>query len=211
MRKFTFVNGSSTITLGPGSVFVIESVNGLDEAKLQKQEQKAPYQDGTTYIDTLFDVREIVIKGSINYPKNLTQINAQKDVMYRALNPKNGEGWLTYEYDGGSKKIKAVASVIFKNKPWKDPYQEFQVTFRCCDPLWQDVNSKTINLPVNNLMLSTQMPATIENCKFLLLPDDTFFILSWKINTGTNVDLTSNYSSDLINIINDINMIIIII
>jgi hypothetical protein len=113
-RKFTFITTAGTLIMGAGTDYVIEKVEGLSEPSVVNHEQKAPYQDGTTYIDTLFNVREIVIEGSINKPRSLSSINTSKDSMIRLLNPKVGLGWLTYEADGGvQKKIQAMGRVVF--------------------------------------------------------------------------------------------------
>jgi hypothetical protein len=142
MRKFTF----GSFLIGHGSDYCIESVDGLSEPGIVWQEQKAPYQDGATYIDNLFDVREIVVEGSI-VASTLSAINTAKDTMIRALNPKNGQAWLQYDADGVSKRIMAVGSVVFGNKDYQESFQKFQVTFRCGDPLWQDLTADSINLP----------------------------------------------------------------
>lgn len=144
MRKFTY----GSFLIGAGSNYCIESVEGLSEPGISWQEQKAPYQDGTTYIDNLLDVREIVIEGSI-VASTLSAINTAKDAMIRAMNPKNGQAWLQYDADGVSKRIMAVGRVVFGNKLYTEPFQKFQITFRCNDPLWQDLTASTINLPTS--------------------------------------------------------------
>jgi hypothetical protein len=153
MRKITFTNSNNvSIVFSDDTDYKITKLNGLSTPSLQNQEQKAPFQDGTTYIDTLIDVREITMEGAINKPKNLSAINSAKDTMLRVLNPKLGEGTLLYEASGSvSKKIQCTPKIIFSNKDAREPFQMFQVTFRCCDPYFKDVNQSTTTLASTGL------------------------------------------------------------
>jgi len=158
MRKFTF----GTFAIGHGTNYNIESVEGIGTPGIEFQDQKAPYQDGSTYIDNLLDVREIVIEGAI-VAAGFSAINTARDAMMRGLNPKNGEAWLQYDSDGVSKRIKAVGVVTFSNKQYQDAFQRFQITFRCSDPLWQDLTGSTISLPTSTNSAEAVINASASN------------------------------------------------
>jgi hypothetical protein len=194
MRKFTF----GSFLIGHGSNYCIESVDGLSEPGIVWQEQKAPYQDGATYIDNLFDVREIVIEGSI-VASALSTINTAKDTMMRALNPKNGQAWLQYDADGVSKRIMAVGSVVFGNKDYQESFQKFQVTFRCSDPMWQDLAADSINLPTSaNSAESVINPAVTANSSVIQKSNGNLFIVYRRVSDNYVVsrEYTTSWSAE---------------
>ena len=131
MRKLTFLNASGTSTIfATSSDYKIISVVGLGTPQLRLQGQKAPFQDGETYIDTLFEKREIVVTGYINKPKNISAINTAKNTLLGNLSPKLGQGTLTYESSGGiTRVITCIPRIEFADKLSNEQYQRFQITF----------------------------------------------------------------------------------
>jgi phage-related protein len=142
MRSLTYTNpigGSVQFSRTP---FLIESLVGLDLPTIDIQEQKAPFQDGTTPLDQLFQPREVVLAGKILAPQNLSQIATYRRQILSALNPKAGPGSLLYQNDLRSYLLTAVlvdpSDPLFPNKDLTDPYQAFQITFYCHDPYLYD-------------------------------------------------------------------------
>lgn len=150
-RKLVFVNASSeTLTIDTdGPIFPVK-IDGLGTPETMIQEQKAPFQDGTTYIDALFQPRTITVEVAILKPNNFTEIDTYRRELAKKLNPKLGQGTLTYTTEGGAVyKIAAIpmSSPSFPNKDYRDPYARAQVTFYCNDPYWKKTTNDSISLP----------------------------------------------------------------
>jgi hypothetical protein len=65
MRSLVFTNAlnvSMTLYQDP---YLITTLDGLDMPTVDQQEQKAPYQDGTTFLDALFEPRTVTVGGAI--------------------------------------------------------------------------------------------------------------------------------------------------
>jgi len=65
MRTIYWTSGSGkTITLGVGTDFVIEKVEGLGIPNTVISQQKSPFMDGSNYAGVLLDNRQITIYGA---------------------------------------------------------------------------------------------------------------------------------------------------
>lgn len=150
-RKIVFVNAlSSTLTISSDGPLVLTSIEGLGTPETRVQEQKAPFQDGTTYIDALFDPRIITIEMSINAPNDFADIDTYRRELATKMNPKLGMGTLTYTTENGAQyAISAipVTSPLFPNKDYRDPFSRVMLTFHCPNPYWKKITSSTITLP----------------------------------------------------------------
>ncbi len=149
MRSLLYTNPIGGSVLFCKSPLLITSLEGLDIADLNLQEQKAPFQDGATPIDQLLQPREVVLEGAINAPQDLTGIDTYKRSIISALNPKAGPGTLTYTNNLRSYLLKNVVlkgGGIFKNKDLTNPFQEFQLTFYCHDPYLYDTAATVVAL-----------------------------------------------------------------
>jgi len=145
MRKLEYTNPLGTSITHYNFGFLITALDGIEMTKLTVQEQRAPGQDGSTYIDGIFDPRVITVSGSITEP-DLPTIFQQRSSAQAQLNPKLGPGVLTYTNDEGVYTTLAVVNnVSFPNKEFTNPFQEFQLQFYCCDPYWYDQSSQTLN------------------------------------------------------------------
>lgn len=148
MRKLTYTNplgGSLELYYTP---FLITSLAGMDIPRVNRQEQKAPLQDGATPIDLLFLPREIEIDGAINAPQNISGILTYKRQIIAALNPKAGPGTLTYQNNLRSYLLKNVTAEgpLFPNKDLPDPFQTFHLTFEAADPYLYDTSPTSVSL-----------------------------------------------------------------
>jgi hypothetical protein len=138
MRKITFTNSRGESIQLDYSPFLISKINGISEAPSQIQTSNAPFQDGSTYVDSVLEPRPIAIEGAFtSLDKN--EVNQQRLLMQRIFNPKLGEGILQYENESGIKEIKAVAdgTPIFPDKE-RDPFQRFLINVLCPNPYWRD-------------------------------------------------------------------------
>jgi len=147
MRSLVFTNPlgvSLTLYKDP---YLITTLDGIDLPTVNEQEQKAPYQDGTTYLDALFDPRTIVVTGAIINVQLLGPIFTDRASILAALNPKNGPGTLTYTNDNAVYTTVATVNLAqFPNKLATDPFQAFQIQFYCNDPYWYAEDSDSISM-----------------------------------------------------------------
>jgi len=128
--------------------YLITTLSGIDMPQVNEQTQKAPYQDGATDLDALFDVRTITVEGSIQSQK-LPVIFADRASAMAQLNPKLGLGTLAYTNDQGTFTTACrCISALFPNKLFTEPFQNFQLQFFCPDPYWyaQTQNVSTLRV-----------------------------------------------------------------
>ena len=145
--KFTASNGSSITFDSSGSEYFITSLEGIDTPTVDSQTQQAPYQDGVTNIDQLFEARDITLEGIIKTPVDLTAINTHRRIMQSVLNPKLGPGTILYTYDSGSKTIQAKCiACTFANRNMPTPFQTFQIQFECADPYWKSTTTDSTSV-----------------------------------------------------------------
>ena len=148
MQKLVFVNGAGNeIDLTSGN-FGITNWEGLANTDLNIQTQQVPFEDGGVFLDALLEQREISVTVAIQDKNDLELRYQLKRELISALNPKLGEGVLTYTNDYLSKQIKAVPQIpIFENKNSNDAGTlKASVVFSCCSPYWEDVEEKSLML-----------------------------------------------------------------
>lgn len=174
-RSLVFVNANSeTLTINSDGPLAIVTVDGLGTPETVMQEQKAPFQDGTTFIDALFQPRTITVEVAITKPNDFASIDLYRRELVRKLNPKLGPGTLTYTTENGASfKIAAVpiSSPAFPNKDYRDPYARAQVTFYCNDPYWKKTTADTINLPAITNGASVNIRATAIDSRISAIKD----------------------------------------
>jgi hypothetical protein len=159
MRTIYWTSGSGkTITLGVGTDFVIEKVEGLGIPNTIISQQKSAFMDGSNYAGVLLDNRQITIYGA--YGKSTTNISylyQHRREIIEAFNPKSGIGSLVYTYNGGSKLIYGItSSPSLPDKPFHD-YWKFMLNIECFDPYWKDIveSERTIEIvrPVKHFVM----------------------------------------------------------
>lgn len=117
------------------------SVEGLGDVEADIQQQSAPYQDGSAFLDAILSPRyvsvEFILKG-VNY----ADVRNQRSIIGKALNPKLGLGTLRYISGGVTREIEAIAeSVPFfpdganRGERW----QRGTLTFICPNPYWKSL------------------------------------------------------------------------
>jgi hypothetical protein len=157
MRTLLYTNPEGdSILLGEG-YYGINSLTGIDAPNITNQEQKAPYQDGSTPIDQLYGPREIVVEGIIA-EGTLTGISARRRAMIMALNAKLGPGTILLTVDAGSFTITGRPDEVrFANKNANEPFQRYQVVFYCHDPFFYEGTERSVSLS------TIAPPVIIEN------------------------------------------------
>jgi hypothetical protein len=131
------------LTSAPYGITEWEGFSGIE---LNVQTQKVPFQDGSVFIDALYEDRTIAVTLAIYDGNNLETRYRLRRELISALNPKAGEGYLIYKNDFIEKRIKAIA-----NNPIFETHNSDMVgtpkaslSWTCCDPYWEDVEETTI-------------------------------------------------------------------
>ncbi|MED1642263.1 phage tail family protein [Brevibacillus agri] len=182
MRKLTFTNSrGESVTLGNSRPFLVTKMEGTGPVTIQSQ--KSPYQDGTTYIDTLLEPRRITLEGAIMAHVG-EEIFANRRVLSSVFNPKLGPGTLRYEYDGGAKEIQATAdSAVFFPDRSGVPTQKFLATLLCPEPFWLDtfVTGREMSYLAGGLSFPLRLGTNFSNRGFQMN-----FINSGDVSTPIN-------------------------
>lgn len=134
MYKFIFKNSDQAeILLGPKPYFV-ESIEGFDGAPVDLQMQKAPYQDGETLIDQVFEPRDLTINLTI-FGESKKNVYENRRRLLKYLNPKLGIGTLTWYREDGEFAIGSVRDELtFLNTDIGFYWQKATLELRAPDP-----------------------------------------------------------------------------
>lgn len=151
MQKLIWENSKGErldLTSAPYGITEWEGFSGID---LNVQTQKVPFQDGSVFIDALYEDRTIAVTLAIYDGNNLETRYRLRRELISALNPKAGEGYLIYKNDFIEKRIRAIA-----NNPIFETHNSDMVgtpkaslSWTCCDPYWEDVEETVIKFMGN--------------------------------------------------------------
>ena len=137
MIKYENANGKQ-IELSSDK-YRLTSINGVGGPDTDVQTQKAAYQDGTTYIDTLLENRDIDFEIAIIAIDNEELYELRRHLV-EVFNPKLGPGTLTYEYHGKKRKIQTVTDKAPEfPSTLNRRYQPAIVNLICPSPFWEDI------------------------------------------------------------------------
>lgn len=148
-HKLYFTNSKNENILLSTGTYELISATGLSGLSADTQTQKAPYQDGVTYLDSLLDARPIDIEVNIRESSYTNLFNKRREIQ-RIFNPKLGLGTLRYEYPGGVREISAVSTIVpimVNNSDNMNPnFQKAFISLLCPDPSFRDPNLQVINV-----------------------------------------------------------------
>lgn len=150
-RKLVFTNSRGGVIEFETSPYMIIKLDGLGTPGTSLQEQKAPNQDGTTFIGTLMQSRTIVLEVGI-IKKAVADIDTARRDIIAKLNPKMGMGDLVLTTTGGSQyRIKCVplSSPNIPNQDYRDPFLRVQISLYAPDPMWKEMTDESVNLPTS--------------------------------------------------------------
>lgn len=139
MKRITFTNSMGESVELYRSPFFLTKIEGLGDVEAEVQNQRAPGQDGSSYIDATLSERYIPIEVDI-----LKDFDENKRYLSRVFNPKLGPGLLSYENELGIREIRAVAEHVPKftdNRPILT--QKAVIDLVCHDPYWLSLEDNT--------------------------------------------------------------------
>ena len=144
---FTWTINSETLTLS--DPYRIKALSGIGGAPASVQLQKAPYQDGKSYRDTISEERYITIDLLVaNNAYTYADILNARRTLVRLFNPKAGVGVFAWEQTETSKTYNLKAYVE-KGPEFIDDVnsrlvQRALVYLIAPDPYWYDPTAETI-------------------------------------------------------------------
>ena len=148
-HQIYFTNSNDDTILLSEAPYELISADGLSYLEVDTQTQKAPFQDGLTYLDSLLSARVIDIELNIR-ANTYEDLFVKKHEIQKIFNPKLGLGVLRYVYPGGEREIEAVATYVpkmFNGANQMNPnYQKVFITLLCPNPAFRDTTKTTINV-----------------------------------------------------------------
>jgi hypothetical protein len=156
-------NGES-FTLGNQAPYFLETIDGAGEVPVSIESQKAPKQDGSTYIDNVLENRAISIEGMIITKHNSAFVLEARRKMQRVLNPKLGEVTITYHQRDQVREIKGLAETtpVFPSGQGSKGlyYQKFLLHLICHEPFWLDTyyESREMSYLMGGIRFKLRLP-----------------------------------------------------
>lgn len=148
-HKITFTNSiGNSVVLGPKPFKVIR-IDGTGGTEADIQTQKAPYQDGHTFVDALLEPKTVEMELAI-FARSKEEVFQLRRQLTNVFNPKLGVGLLTYEYPSGVREIEAVpdSTPIFPSgiQNSSEGFQRVLITLICPAPFWLDPLENIVKL-----------------------------------------------------------------
>lgn len=166
MERITFINSNGdSVSLGRAAPFFLKELEGTGGVTADIQTQKAPYQDGETYIDTLLEPRAISIT-TVIMTKTHQELAERRRQLARVFNPKLGPGVLLYETGTTIKEIEAVVDLAPVFPSGKEnrgiAFQTALIDLVCPSPFWTDdyTESKEIVTWLGGISFPLVLPTT---------------------------------------------------
>ena len=147
MQKLVFTNANGeSVDFTDFENYCVTSWEGFANVSQEVQSQTVPFHDGSVYIDTLLNDRDLTITVAMNDKGNLQRRYELKENLISILNPKMGIGKLVYTNDYLSRQISVVTAIpVFPTKNINDNGTlKFSVSFTANDPYWEDLESKSV-------------------------------------------------------------------
>jgi hypothetical protein len=140
MQRIIFTNArGQSVELKNSAPFLLQSIDGLGDVDADIQTQKAPFQDGSTYIDSVLQERAISLEIVILADKST--LLQQRQYLASVFNPKLGQGILRYENGEVVREIEAVPDgvpVFPSGRESRGPFfQKALVNLLCPNPFWK--------------------------------------------------------------------------
>lgn len=150
MQRVVYTNSrGQSVELKSSAPFLLQSIDGLGDVDADIQTQKAPFQDGSTYIDSVLQERAISLEVVILSNDKPTVLR-QRQYLASIFNPKLGPGTLRYENGEVVREIEAVPDgvpVFPSGQSNRGPFfQKAMISLICPAPFWLDPLKNIVKL-----------------------------------------------------------------
>lgn len=149
MQKLVFTNANGeSIDFTDFENFGVVSWEGFANVGQDVQSQTVPFHDGSVYIDTLLNDRDLSITVAINDHGKLAKRYELRSKLISILNPKMGLGKLVYTNDYLSKQISVATAIpVFPTKNLDNRGTlKCTISFTANDPYWEDLDETEITV-----------------------------------------------------------------
>jgi Phage tail protein len=141
MQRVVYTNSrGQSVELKSSAPFLLQSIDGLGDVDADIQTQKSPFQDGSTYIDSVLQERAISLEIVIIASDKPTLLQ-QRQYLASVFNPKLGQGILRYENGEVVREIEAVPDGVPVFPSGRENrglvFQKALVNLLCPNPFWK--------------------------------------------------------------------------
>lgn len=203
MQKVRFINstGESILLSDTTPPFFLQRIEGTGGVDVDIQTEKSPYQDGATYIDSILNMRSIVLTVTIK-ARNAVELFELRSQLVRVFNPKLKIGVLEYETPTGTKIINAVSELapVFANLT--SGTVAAVINLLCPNPYWfdKDDHETIMSTPFPKLFsfpltLGTEMGEEGNSGNFVNqgdVPTPLIFEISGAVKNPKIINYTTN-------------------
>jgi hypothetical protein len=142
MQKVTFTNSRGQSIVLCWNPYILSDITGIGDLEADLQTQQAPFQDGSTLIDTLLKERSIALDVTIR-GTGREHIQNLRRYFSQVFNPKLGLGTLRYEIESGIWEIAAAPEGVPSYPYGKDNrssnLQKATVDLLAPNPYWKSI------------------------------------------------------------------------
>jgi|GEM_PF-910167 len=147
-RKLIFVNAlGKSVTFNDYGKYIALTISGLGDVPVTNETEKAPAQDGMTWLDAVLGTRMVTVEGVINTKDGRDAIYQLRAALSSVCNPKLGNGTLTYYAGGYSVRTLRKVQPYLPSFPQREGNEQlFLVRFEGVDPYWYQTTYNTEEL-----------------------------------------------------------------
>lgn len=152
MERITYTN-SDDYSLLLEKPYIITNISGLGVASVDTQLEKAAFQDGETYLDSILNPIDFSLEMIITGDSEEDLFNKRKNII-KLFNPKKGKGTMLYEYSSSEKAIECVVSrppvFVYGQTNHGEKFQRVLIQLTAPAPFWLDnfVSGETLSFSV---------------------------------------------------------------
>lgn len=185
MQKLIYTNSlGESVELSNRPPFVLSKPDGLGDVEANVQRQKSPYQDGTTYVDSLLKERFISFQVSI-IGKSREDVSALREQLARVFNPKLA-GLIVYDNGRVRRHIQAYSEHVpkYPSGERKGRTQVSLISLVCPNPYWSEENP--INIKLEDFVANFSFPFSFP-VSFSIRGDSKLLVNSGHVPTPVKI------------------------